>query len=96
MRASGMRIRTASVRRYIDNLKESISCRNVKFMHGFHWLATFMSSSGRALFLTAFVIVAFVVHFAALQFGFLMILAFCTLELACYRLANAFLRFAGI
>jgi hypothetical protein len=48
------------------------------------------------MFFTLFVIVAFALHFAALQFGMLVMLGFYSLELACYRLANAFFRFVRI
>jgi hypothetical protein len=91
-----MRIKTSKVLRYIDNLKESISRRNVKFLHRFYWLSSFISSSGKGRALILFLIAAFSVLFAAFQFGLLVALGFCTLELLVYRLANAFLRMARI
>ena len=45
---------------------------------------------------TLFFIVAFAVHFAAFQVGMLIMLGFCSLQLAFYRLANAFFRLARI
>lgn len=91
-----MKIKTANVRRYIDNLKARISKRNLKFVHGYYWLTSFLSSSGRAVGLTLLMIVALAVHFAALQFGMLIALGFCSLELALYRMANAFFRLTRI
>ncbi len=91
-----MRIKTSKVLRYIDNIKESISNRNTRFLHGFHWLTSFVSSSGKAAVVTLFLIFAFALHFAAFQFGMLVALGFLSLELSCYRLANAFLRVVRI
>ena len=45
---------------------------------------------------TLFFIVAFALHFAAFQFGMLIVLGFCSLQLAFYRLANAFFRLVRI
>ncbi len=91
-----MRLRTSNVRRYIDNVKESISKRNLNFMRGLYWLTSLLNSSRFAMVFTLFFIVAFALNFAALQFGMFLILGFCMLELALYRLANAFFRLVHI
>ena len=91
-----MRIKTAKVLRYIDNLKYGISRRNARFLHGFYLLSSFLSCSGKAMVLTAFLIIAVALHFAAFQFGTIVALGFCTLELFLYRLANTFLRMTRI
>ena len=91
-----MRIKTANVLRYTDNLKDEISKRNARFLHGFYLLSSFLSCSGKAMVPITFLIVAFAMHFAAFQFGTIVALGFCTLELFLYRLANTFLRMTRI
>jgi len=91
-----MRIKTSNVLRYIDSLKESISKRNGNFLHGIYWLSSLVPASGKAMVLAVLLIVAFALHFAAFQFGMILALGFCTLELSLYRLANTFLRIVRI
>lgn len=89
-----MRIKTSSLLRYIDGARESISRRNSRFLRGFSYLAASLRSSSNATLLSLILIVGFCLHFAAFQFGMLIALGFLSLELAVYRLANAFFRFA--
>jgi hypothetical protein len=91
-----MRVRTARVRRYIDSVRESISKRNLNFLRGIYWLTSFIDSSRAAMIFSIFFLVAFALNFAALQFGLILVLGFCSLQLAFYRLANAFFRFIRI
>lgn len=91
-----MRIKTTNVRRYIDRLKARITKRNVRFLHGFYWLTSLLSSSGRAIGLTLVLIIAFALHFAAFQFGTIIALGFCSLELYFFRAANILLRITRI
>jgi hypothetical protein len=88
-----MRVRTARVRRYIDGVRESISKRNLNFLRGIYWLTSFINSSRLAMIFTIFFLIIFALNFAALQFGLIVLLGFCSLQLAFYRIANAFFRF---
>ncbi len=87
-----MRIKTAGLRRSIDKAKTLLHSRNMRFLSGFYWLATFTVASGRSLFLTVLFIIAFVFHFAAFQLGALLLLGICTAGLFLYRAVNSLFR----
>ena len=91
-----MRIKTASLLRYIDGLKDRFHARNLHFLNGVGWFATLVATSGKSTFLAILLLLGFVLHFAAFQFEALVLLGFCTAQLFFYRTANAFFRFLKI
>ncbi|MDG6994968.1 MAG: hypothetical protein JRN52_03510 [Nitrososphaerota archaeon] len=92
----GVRIRTASLLRSIDRLKDRFHARNLNFVNGIGWFASLAVSSGKSTFLTLLLLIGFVLHFAAFQFEALVLLGFCTVQLLFCRAANAFFRFFRI
>jgi hypothetical protein len=87
-----VRIGTAKALRSIDRWKERLVSRYHRYLAGVTLLALSLPGSRRALPVVLALILGISVHFAAVQFGLLLILGISSLRLYSYRFANTLLR----
>ena len=87
-----MRIKTSRTLKAIDDWKNRLSTRNTRFLS---WMSILFVACGIYKLrsgIVFFLILGVSIHFAAMQFGSIVLLFYFTAKLRLYRMANFFLR----
>jgi hypothetical protein len=87
-----LRIKTSRTLKSIDNWKKRFDLRNNRFLAAVSILILAASYSNGQFLVLAFIIIAISVHYAAIQFGCLILLGFLSAKLTMYRFTNTLLK----